>query len=210
MVKAKDIKRFVGPEKNVTRALWDKQERYIAEHGWGEEEGGKPSDPDELLRRDLRKLVVGEKTKGREVLIFGDWNERRKCRREGAEEHEGSWWKGLDKKLGLVDVQALLHGDLEANTRRVTQAQEDNGQTEGRLDYFLATKGLVESGAVRKVGVLKNLQVNESDHRLCMLELDMRIALNINLEDIEGYVRPDITKLNWSDKREPFEPKWLR
>ena len=87
-----------------------------------------------------------------------------------------SWWGDLAVCLELVDPHALRHGADDALvTRRLTKESD----TLRRLDYFLISRDLQDEQLVVGAGVLEDLPLNNSDHKLVYIVIKASIVLGI-------------------------------
>jgi hypothetical protein len=160
----------------------------------------------------LDEVLTALRADGLEVLLGGDFN----CHRTCASAPKDAWYKQMASTHLLVDVHAELHrsGGQAAETPETRFLSElekskakkvDGVRVKRRLDYFLATKGLMDCGAITAAGVLTDVKMgvtlNCADHKLVVVELEMRVALGLSAEEAEIWEKPDLLKFSRGDKR---------
>jgi len=169
-----------GPAKvQGNGGTWGNQKRELNLMQPGEAE------PDKQFVKDLIAEVQKLKKKQKRqwtIVIGGDFN--MKWDPSSSNEKEGNL-KHLAEVLGLENVMEKKHGK--------TFATFINQKSRTTIDHVLITKGMTKQ-LVKKVAVLQGRRLNNSDHRLIAVDIDM--ALAIGTRQVKRPQRTNDPKLN--------------
>ena len=116
------------------------------------------------------------------IILAGDfnmpWNEKGRAGEMDATE------KKLTKLLNsLCEVRSLtsawpaLHSETKTWTRQTFLI---TGAGSSHIDHIIVSTCLVQSKAITRIGILQDEPVGNSDHRLVIMEFDIKLALNLN------------------------------
>ena len=147
-------------------SMWEQQKKMLQT-----KEKARRGDASELFYEDLTRWVMSNRRKGDMLMIGGDWNEEWAGKRVGLQ----TAMRDLAGSLGLVNLMQERHGRLFP-----TWYKSWDGVVKTSIDHVLVSKELVGEGVVRSIGVWKGRQLNGSDHRPIVIEMDIHRLLGIS------------------------------
>ena len=86
--------------------------------------------------------------------------------------------------LGLAEPMSFLHPSARPLT--YYKSTEPGAQT-SCIDFFLVSSTILEQGIVMEAGVLQHEQINNSDHRLCVIDVHLDALLHLG----DGWHQPE-------------------
>ena len=84
--------------------------------------------------------------------------------------------RAFAKLLGLAEPMAYLHPNVRPATFYKSMATDAQSSW---IDFFLITTSLLDQGIVMEAGVLQHEQVNNSDHRLYVIDVNLDALLHL-------------------------------
>ena len=92
-----------------------------------------------------------------------------------------------------MEAHERMHGE---DRNLITRQSRALGHRARQLDHFLRSKGIAVTS-----GVLDDLPLNGSDHKLVYLDIQASLTLRIPLEEIADRPKPEILNFSLADKR---------
>jgi len=88
--------------------------------------------------------------------------------------------EALRRKCAARGLVSAWHGQHSGEVAWTRQATTQEGKGRSQIDHALVSERLLEAGAVKRIGVMEGEQLNMSDHRTMVMDIDVRTALGMS------------------------------